>query len=41
MEASFKYMVAATLTKAGVIFDKGVEAGFGSYKCQACSAKRR
>jgi len=32
--ANFKYMVAATLTKAGVIFDKGVEAGFGSYKCQ-------
>jgi len=32
---NFKYMVAATLTKSGVIFDKGVEAGFGSYKCQA------
>jgi hypothetical protein len=31
---NFKYMVVATLTKSGVNFDKGVEAGFGSYKCQ-------
>lgn len=32
--SDFKYMVTAALTKSGVIFDKGVEAGFGSYKCQ-------
>jgi hypothetical protein len=32
---SFKYMVAATLTKAGVNFEKGAEAGFASYKCQS------
>jgi hypothetical protein len=32
--ANFKYTVVATLTKSGVNFDKGVEAGFGSFKCQ-------
>jgi len=32
--SDLKLMVAATLTKTGVIFDKGVEAGFGSYRCQ-------
>jgi hypothetical protein len=31
---NFKYTVVATLTKSGVNFDKGVEASFGSYKCQ-------
>jgi hypothetical protein len=32
--SDFKYMVTATLTKSGVIFDKGVEASFGWHKCQ-------
>jgi len=32
---SFKYMVTAALTKSGVNLDKGVAAGFGSYKCQS------
>jgi len=31
---NFRYMVVATLTKSGVNFDKGVEASFGSYKCE-------
>jgi hypothetical protein len=31
---NLKYTVVATLTKKGVNFDKGVEAGFGSFKCQ-------
>jgi hypothetical protein len=31
---NFKYTVVATLTKSGVNFDKGVEAGFDSFKCQ-------
>jgi hypothetical protein len=36
---NFKFMIAATLTKKGVDFDKGVEAGFGSYKCETLVAK--
>jgi hypothetical protein len=36
---NFKYMVVATLTKKGVNFDKGAEAGFGSFKCQTLVAK--
>jgi hypothetical protein len=36
---NFKYMVVATLTRKGVNFDKGVEAGFGSFKCQTLVAK--
>lgn len=36
---TFKYLVAATLTKAGVDFEKGVETGFGSYKCQTLRGK--
>lgn len=35
---NFRYMVVATLTKKGVNFDKGVEAGFGSFKCQTLVA---
>lgn len=31
---NYKYTVVATLTKKGVDFDKGVEAGFTFFKCQ-------
>ncbi len=32
--ANYKYTVVATLTRKGVDFDKGVEAGFNFFKCQ-------
>lgn len=31
---NFKYTIVATLTKSGVNFDKGAEAGFNFFQCQ-------
>jgi hypothetical protein len=36
---NLKYTVVATLTKSGVNFDKGVEAGFNFFRCQTLLSK--